>query len=296
LDYHDGSTRQLKRGDVIGERAIISPKRKNTVICSTFSEFYILSVQDIITILQTEYPTTWTKRWRKMVKELKESMKIDKKRIRSVDFDKHKSDQPLPTKSDDITLQKRNSSSKSAGLYAWMATGSTIRSSLTARDKDGIKSVQINYNGEVTSPFLASRTLTKLPTITDDKEIEYDGDSGGSTVNLFKTNTNHPKSDGDMPKRNRQHTDSLHINNRGKSNGFPPTLSKSSSQPVLPRFSSLKDGKITENKKKRTGPRFGRFLVRRNSLDRDNAIQKSGLYLFCLIRSQRTLKTRLSLN
>lgn len=113
LDYHDGSSRRLKRGDVIGERSIISPKRKSTVICDTFSEFYILSVQDIVTILQTEYPTTWTKRWRKIVKELKESMKRNKKQIRTVDFDKHKTDSHhIKTRSNDENNTNNNTKLK----------------------------------------------------------------------------------------------------------------------------------------------------------------------------------------
>ncbi len=71
----------LKRGDVIGETSMFSPNRKYTVQslqCITFSEFYVLSVQDIVAILQTEYPTTWTKRWRKKVKSLKISIKNNK--------------------------------------------------------------------------------------------------------------------------------------------------------------------------------------------------------------------------
>eukprot|EP01084_Bolivina_argentea_P302099 521400_1 len=89
INYYDGTSKILKRGDVIGERSMVSPKRKFSVQCSTFSEFYVLSVQDIVSILQTEYPTTWTKRWRNMVKKLKLSLKKNKKYIPSVNLNKY---------------------------------------------------------------------------------------------------------------------------------------------------------------------------------------------------------------
>ena len=38
----------LYRGDVIGEHCVYSPKRKSTVTCRTFSEFYILPISEII--------------------------------------------------------------------------------------------------------------------------------------------------------------------------------------------------------------------------------------------------------
>ncbi len=51
VDFHDGHCQQLGRGDVVGERALFSQVRKCTVICSTFSEFYILPVQDIVQLV-----------------------------------------------------------------------------------------------------------------------------------------------------------------------------------------------------------------------------------------------------
>ena len=49
----------LKRGSVCGELALIYPKRKKTVTCRTWSEFHVLAVEDIIYVLQSEYPATW---------------------------------------------------------------------------------------------------------------------------------------------------------------------------------------------------------------------------------------------
>eukprot|EP01084_Bolivina_argentea_P302100 521401_1 len=94
INYYDGTSKILKRGDVIGERSMVSPKRKFSVQCSTFSEFYVLSVQDIVSILQTEYPTTWTKRWRNMIKQLKSSINKNKKYIRTVNLNENYIPQP----------------------------------------------------------------------------------------------------------------------------------------------------------------------------------------------------------
>ena len=62
VDFHDGSKQDIARGDVVGEHAFFSPKRRHSVTCSTFSEFYILPIQEVVAVLQTEYPTTWVKR------------------------------------------------------------------------------------------------------------------------------------------------------------------------------------------------------------------------------------------
>ena len=68
VDFHDGSTQNIARGDVVGEKAFFSPKRKFTVTCSTYSEFYILPIQEVIALLQIEYPATWMKRYVSMVR------------------------------------------------------------------------------------------------------------------------------------------------------------------------------------------------------------------------------------
>ena len=91
IDFHDGSSQMLYRGDVIGENCIVSPKRKYTVTCSTFSEFYILPISEIIGVLQTEYPTTWTRRWKNVVNDLKASdRRHGPKWIRTLNFNESK--------------------------------------------------------------------------------------------------------------------------------------------------------------------------------------------------------------
>jgi len=148
INYHDGWTRTMKRGDVIGENAVLSPKRKTTVVCDTFSEFYILGVQDIIAALTNEYPQTWPKRWSKMVKRLKEANKGRKHVVRNVDFDKHKF---------------KKSSVEAAHVPAATA-GKTVRSSLsilqstispvdrTQRSSGVVATVHLNSFGHVDSP------------------------------------------------------------------------------------------------------------------------------------------------
>lgn len=49
----------LKRGSVCGENALICSKRKTTIKCQTWSEFYVLAVNDIVFVLQSEFPATW---------------------------------------------------------------------------------------------------------------------------------------------------------------------------------------------------------------------------------------------
>ena len=307
LDYHDGYTRKLQRGDVIGERSIISPKRKTTVICDTFSEFYILSVQDIVTILQTEYPTTWSKRWRKIVKQLKESIKRDRKKIRTVDFDKHKSDQHLLNKQNnndtnnnnknktgddqlpETNLQKRNSSQHNQkALQSWMATPSTIKTTrFTTKNSDKIKSVHLNYTGGVDTPIPSPVIIgKKLENIQENPYKQV------NTNNNTKRKETYPKSDGEIiipPNPMKQ------SNNSGSSTTFGgdafmhhrsttdhdamPGLSKSTSQPVL--MQNPKSLSSYHSRKKK-GKRIIGFLARRNSLDRDNAIHRSGLYFFLL--------------
>lgn len=65
--FDDGTTRRISRGDVVGQQSIYSPKRKYTVRCNTFSEFYILSVQEVIALMQSEYPSSWDRRYVGMI-------------------------------------------------------------------------------------------------------------------------------------------------------------------------------------------------------------------------------------
>jgi len=78
----------LLRGDVIGESAVFSPKRRTTVLCKTFCEFYVLPIREIVAVLESAYPTTWITRWNDIVHDLKVSNKHHgAKYVRSVDFD-----------------------------------------------------------------------------------------------------------------------------------------------------------------------------------------------------------------
>ena len=51
----DHKTRILERGDVCGEYAILSGKHRDTVKCLTWSEFYVLDINDLIAVLRENY-------------------------------------------------------------------------------------------------------------------------------------------------------------------------------------------------------------------------------------------------
>eukprot|EP01083_Nonionella_stella_P174702 606425_1 len=57
----DGTIRECQRGDVIGEDAILSTQRVNTVRCLTWSEFYVLHTNDILDVLNDNYDAIQTK-------------------------------------------------------------------------------------------------------------------------------------------------------------------------------------------------------------------------------------------
>lgn len=59
--------RTLKRGDVCGENVIINRKRLNSLKCQTWSEYYVLSIADIIHVLQCNFdPWTAQQKWEKI--------------------------------------------------------------------------------------------------------------------------------------------------------------------------------------------------------------------------------------
>jgi len=87
MDFHDGSTKLMGRGDVFGENAIFSQKRKRTVVCSTFSEFWILPIREMAQLLMIEYPATFARRWKVMVRDLVASNeRFGRHYVRSVQF------------------------------------------------------------------------------------------------------------------------------------------------------------------------------------------------------------------
>eukprot|EP01083_Nonionella_stella_P083707 231517_1 len=54
--HRDGTkTRILERGDVCGEYAILSGKHRDTVKCITWSEFYVLDINDLLSILRDNF-------------------------------------------------------------------------------------------------------------------------------------------------------------------------------------------------------------------------------------------------
>eukprot|EP01084_Bolivina_argentea_P042591 78536_1 len=60
-NHQHNEIHQFKRGDVCGESAIIDHQSKRTskLKCATWSEFYVLHVEDILEILKNEYPENW---------------------------------------------------------------------------------------------------------------------------------------------------------------------------------------------------------------------------------------------
>ena len=54
----------VERGGVFGEDAFLSRHRRDTVICQTWSEYYVLDVRDISDVLQQNYnPTEAVQKW-----------------------------------------------------------------------------------------------------------------------------------------------------------------------------------------------------------------------------------------
>ena len=77
IEFADGSTQRLSRGDVIGADCIVSPRRKSSVRCETFGEFYVLPISDVIAVLQMEYPVTWTRRWMNVVNDFNAALRLN---------------------------------------------------------------------------------------------------------------------------------------------------------------------------------------------------------------------------
>eukprot|EP01083_Nonionella_stella_P129893 394146_1 len=205
-DFHDGEPNiRMKRGHIIGETACISPKRKVTVTCDTFSEFYVICVQDIISILQNEYPNTWVKRWKKIVKNIKSK---GKKYCRFVDFNKHK--------------KKPRASNTKRSLQQWLSAGSTIN---TTHNKQ--KSVQLNAFGEVDID-------TPQPILQGKPKLKQ-GSVSAQNV-LVQSNDDH--------------------------------TTRSVSMATLPSL-------VNDVESRTKSSRFGSIFMRRNSLDRDDAIHRS---------------------
>ena len=205
----------------------------------------MISVQDIVQILQTEYPNSWNKRWRKLSKYLKESFKENPKKIRFVDFGRKQKSHPYDINSfevpDAAALTKRSSSS-------W---NSTIRG-VVKKDEDGIKKVQLNYNGSVDSP--------KSP-----NPLEIINESGATKTE--KIHSAHSKSEGiitTMAHHQRARSVSAQL-------GRPSALNHSKS---VPKSVVIKKEERPKHKKAKTSM-FSSFFIKRNSLDRNNAIQRS---------------------
>ena len=75
--------RILKRGDVCGENAILDRKRMCTVVCISWSEFYVLDINDIIDVLKINYDIkTAREEWIKIKNTIKNTFE-DSKYFRS---------------------------------------------------------------------------------------------------------------------------------------------------------------------------------------------------------------------
>eukprot|EP01084_Bolivina_argentea_P127349 225237_1 len=74
LRYCNGPSRQLRRGDVIGERALISGKRRYDVICLRWSEFFVLHIDSIKEIFRRSFkPKRFKYEWNEIRKKVKMS-------------------------------------------------------------------------------------------------------------------------------------------------------------------------------------------------------------------------------
>ena len=149
---------QLKRGHVFGEYSILSPKRKVSVECSTWSEFYILKVNDILNILKNEYPSTWINKWKTIRKVVSNNNYVTNKRfkIRKIRYKNHHkilsdhnlhhqtvtSDQMEDKEKDNLTENVLNLNNK---LSTFLQGASTVK---TARFH-GRKSVQTEWDGSI---------------------------------------------------------------------------------------------------------------------------------------------------
>merc|ERR1719474_1112582 len=73
LDYLDGTHRLLRRGDVVGERALFSGRRRYTITTSVWTEFFALNVDYIQHVLQHNFKPRRSKyEWRKMQRMVKD--------------------------------------------------------------------------------------------------------------------------------------------------------------------------------------------------------------------------------
>merc|ERR1719295_1183284 len=128
IDYGDGRMGHLTRGHVVGESACLSPKRKYTVRCTTFCEFYILPVREVVDVLQLEYPKTWKTRWETLLYDLRVSNErrgpMD---LRSVNFERTGDDEDdhnrIPSSSGPIGVDGALIDGASNGTTADIANG-----------------------------------------------------------------------------------------------------------------------------------------------------------------------------
>jgi len=91
LEYLDGTHRVLRRGDVVGERALISGRRRYSVTTSGWTEFFALNVDDIRLVFQRMFkPRRFLFEWRRLKKLVQSTTRRDdtKKNERRCDLGK----------------------------------------------------------------------------------------------------------------------------------------------------------------------------------------------------------------
>lgn len=162
-NYHDGSDlKTFRRGDVIGESAVFSPKRKTTVLCTTFCEFYVLPIREIVAVMEHEYPTTWNKRWSDIVHDLKVSNKQHgEKYVRSVDFKvMSQVDSAMPQER--AMKQQIGLNSSANGATGTMMDGA--ENGDTALIPNGVQENAINSEASPSTPDVAGPPTTKKKT------------------------------------------------------------------------------------------------------------------------------------
>eukprot|EP01084_Bolivina_argentea_P255387 429528_1 len=180
---------KLKRGHVFGEYAFISPKRKISVECNTWSEFYILQINDILNILKHEYPSTWINKWKIMRKIVIKNNYITNKKykIRKIKYKNHQklfSDHNLhhqtmlsipdinEVETDNNNVNKKNNDNENIlnlnnKLSTFLHGASTVK---TARFH-GRKSIQTEWDGSIPSN-INTINVSKNKLITNSKETE----------------------------------------------------------------------------------------------------------------------------
>jgi len=273
--FSDKAPRDLRRGDVVGERALVSGRRRYCVVASMWAEFWALNVDDIQRVLQRNFKHRrfyyeWI-RIKQMVKERKMGSSGYKvQRYCALETGGDGSGAGVKRDIPRTMSGERSARVSAAGVAGW------IEDKITRRSANGASNAEKKANtGNSFKLELAAKNAKAKKSVVPNPSDEAGGDG------KRRRTTTHRLSilcdaKGTQPRAKRRHSVNNSVNHeRSMTNGSDCISPTPMFSPAIPKYPSNRR-RMVPSRGNSTGPVNGPWnsnsMPNRNGRDRDNDI------------------------